>query len=65
MVSRDRKVSITFYKGLYNFKLEGDARFKGNRRLSLFSLTQKEAEDVYRLLGTRLRSTIHQRTDLD
>ena len=64
-MKRDRKVTVKYYKQLYNCCLEGEGTYKGNRQLSLFSLTQKEAEDFAEQIGKVIRKNEHRRTDLD
>jgi len=62
---KDRKVTLSFHRELYNFCLAGEAKYRKNRRLSMFSLTQGEAEQVFKLLEHQLRIKEHRRTDLN
>ena len=60
-----RDVSIAFYHDTYNFKFEAKSHYKKNRRLLVFSLTQKEVEKMLSLLGAKLRKKTIVRIDLN
>ena len=69
MNHKDRSVEVKYCKEsqTYDVCLKGEAEFKGNREMSLFSLSQYEAEQFYKLLGLRLkiqkRVIKHEQTD--
>ena len=51
---KDRKVTVKFKNELFNVCLVGEAKFKGNRQLSLFSLTIDEARVLMHKLYQKL-----------
>jgi hypothetical protein len=51
-----RKVEVVYRYNLYNVSLEGEGKYKGNSRLSLFSLTYTEAQDLIALLKRHMRN---------
>lgn len=60
---KDRKVSVKFYKGKYNFCLEHEGITRKYGGFFLFTLTQGEAEIVYAILQKQLRRRKKNETD--
>ena len=57
---KNRKIGLTFHKDRYLVEL-----FKSDTKpYMVFKLTQIEAESLYKLLESKIRVKVHERTDL-